>query len=51
MSLGLNELDQIKGPLYTGERRDWVKSLMCVEFTETEMMKTTWSHLNGENKW
>ena len=52
VSLGLNELDQIKDPLYTGERRDWVKSLMCAQFTETEMMKgQAWSHLNGENKW
>mgnify|MGYP001184329547 CR=1 FL=1 len=52
VSLGLNELDQIKDPLYTGERRDWVKSLMCAQFTETEMMKgLAWSHLNGENKW
>ena len=52
VSLGLNELDQIKDPLYTGERRDWVKSLMCAQFTETEMTKgQAWSHLNGENKW
>ena len=33
VSLGLNELDQIKDPLYTGERKDWVKSLMCAQFT------------------
>ena len=37
VSLGLNELDQIKDPLYTGERNDWVKSLMCAQFTENEM--------------
>ena len=52
VSLGLNELDQIKDPLYTGERNDWVKSLMCAQFTLDEMQKgRNWSHLNGENKW
>ena len=52
VSLGLNELDQIKDPLYTGERNDWVKSLMCAQFTLDEMQKgRAWSHLNGENKW
>jgi len=52
VSLGLNELDQIKDPLYTGERNDWVKSLMCAQFTVDEMQKgKAWSHLNGENKW
>ena len=52
VSLGLNQLDQIKDPLYTGERHDWIKSLMCAQFTELEMMNgKAWSHLNGENKW
>ena len=52
VSLGLDELDQIKDPLYTGERNDWVKSLMCAQFTEDEMKNgKAWSHLNGENKW
>ena len=52
VSLGLNQLDQIKDPLYTGERQDWIKSLMCAQFTELEMMNgKAWSHLNGENKW
>ena len=52
VSLGLNQLDQIKDPLYTGERHDWIKSLMCAQFTELEMMNgKAWSHLNGGNKW
>ena len=52
VSLGLNELDQIKDPLYTGERQDWVKSLMCAQFTQQEMLSgQAWSHLNGGNKW
>ena len=52
VSLGLNELDQIKDPLYTGERNDWVKSLMCAQFTENEMYSgKAYKHLNGENVW
>ena len=52
VSLGLDELDQINDPLYTGERNDWLKSLMCAQFTVDEMQKgKAWSHLNGENKW
>ena len=52
VSLGLNQLDQIKDPLYTGERHDWIKSLMCAQFTELEMKNgKAYAHLNGENKW
>ena len=52
VSLGLNELDQIKDPLYAGEREDWIKSLMCAQFTETEMKSgQAYGHLNGENIW
>ena len=52
VSLGLDELDQIKDPLYTGERMDWVKSLMCAQFTEEEMQSgKAYKHLNGENVW
>ena len=52
VSLGLNELDQIKDPLYAGDRQDWVKSLMCSQFTETEMKSgQAYGHLNGENIW
>ena len=52
MSLGLDELDQLKDPLYAGDRQDWVKSLMCAQFTEYEMKKgKAYGHLNGENVW
>ena len=52
MSLGLDELDQIKDPLYAGDRLDWVKSLMCAQFTEEEMKNgKAYGHLNGENIW
>jgi len=52
VSLGLNELDQIKDPLYAGDREDWVKSLMCAQFTEEEMKSgQAYGHLNGENIW
>ena len=52
VSLGLNELDQIKDPLYAGDREDWIKSLMCAQFTEEEMKNgKAYGHLNGENIW
>ncbi len=52
VSLGLNELDQIKDPLYAGDREDWVKSLMCSQFTVDEMKSgQAYGHLNGENIW
>jgi len=52
VSLGLNELDQIKDPLYAGDREDWIKSLMCSQFTEEEMKSgQAYKHLNGENVW
>jgi len=52
MSLGLDELDQLKDPLYAGDRQDWVKSLMCAQFTEEEMKSgKAYGHLNGENVW
>ena len=52
VSMSLKELDQIEDPLYAGDRQDWVKSLMCAQFTETEMSdKKALAHLNGENKW
>ncbi len=52
VSLGLDELDQIKDPLYAGDREDWVKSLMCSQFTEVEMKQgLAYGHLNGENIW
>ena len=52
MSLGLDELDQLKDPLYAGDRQDWVKSLMCAQFTEEEMKNgKAYGHLNGENVW
>ena len=52
ISLGLNELDQIKDPLYAGDREDWVKSLMCSQFTVDEMKSgQAYRHLNGENIW
>ena len=52
VSLGLDELDQIKDPLYAGDREDWVKSLMCSQFTEEEMKSNqSYKHLNGENVW
>ena len=52
VSLGLNELNQIKDPLYAGDREDWVKSLMCSQFTVDEMKSgQAYGHLNGENIW
>ena len=31
---------------------DWVKSLMCAQFTEEEMQSgKAYKHLNGENVW
>ena len=52
VSLGLNELGQIKDPLYAGDREDWVKSLMCSQFTVDEMKSgQAYKHLNGENIW
>ena len=52
VSLGLNELGQIKDPLYAGDREDWVKSLMCSQFTVDEMKSgQAYKHLNGENVW
>tara|TARA_B100001564_G_C20558064_1_gene632385 strand:+ start:150 stop:1070 length:921 start_codon:yes stop_codon:yes gene_type:complete len=52
VSMSLKELDQIEDPLYAGDRQDWVKSLMCAQFTVEEMENSkAFSHLNGENKW
>ena len=52
VSLSLKEIDQINDPLYSGERQDWVKSLMCAQFTDEEMMNgKAYFHLNGENRW
>jgi hypothetical protein len=50
VSLGLNELDQIKDPLYAGDRNDWLKSLLCAQFTVEEMQSGfAYGYLNGEN--
>ena len=52
VSLGLDQLDQIKDPLYAGDREDWIKSLMCAQFNEEEMKNgKAYGHLNGENIW
>lgn len=51
VSLGLNELDQIKDPLYAGDRNDWLKSLLCAQFTEEEMTTGfAYEHLNWSKK-
>jgi len=51
VSLGLNELDQIKDPLYAGDRNDWLKSLLCAQFTEEEMRTGfAYEHLNRSKK-
>ena len=51
VSLGLNELDQIKDPLYAGDRNDWLKSLLCAQFTEEEMATGfAYEHLNWSKK-
>ncbi len=48
VSLGLNELDQIKDPLYAGDRDDWLKSLLCAQFTEDEMrLGTAYDHVKN----
>ena len=50
VSLGLNELDQIEDPLYSGERQQWLYSLLGSQFTEGEMKSgNAYRYVNGEN--
>lgn len=50
VSLSLKELDQIEDPLYSGERQQWLWSLVGSQFTEVEMSSgNAYRYLNGEN--
>ncbi len=50
VSLSLKEIDQIEDPLYSGEREQWLWSLVGSQFTEIEMANgTAYRYLNGEN--
>ena len=50
VSMSLKELDQIEDPLYSGERDQWLWSLLGSQFTETEMAGgKAYKYLNGEN--
>jgi len=50
VSLSLKELDQIEDPLYSGEREQWLHSLLGSQFTEAEMLAGNAYHfVNGKS--
>jgi hypothetical protein len=50
VSLGLKDLSSIKDPLYSGEREQWLHSLIGSQFTEAEMLAGNAYHfVNGKS--
>ena len=50
VSMSLKDLNQIEDPLYSGERQQWLYSLVGSQFTEHEMASgIAYRYINGEN--